>query len=68
MYGPRSRILDDTTTDSIFQVCPGAGVFEPHFSNFWLPPGSKESIDDPYGRDAHGVGHYTALDINLTHP
>lgn len=26
-------------------VCPGAGVFEEHWSNFWLPPGSSESRD-----------------------
>ena len=44
-------------------VCPGAGVFEPHWSNFWHPPGassaSKDSIDS---------GRYSGLDINITHP
>ncbi|KAJ8098062.1 hypothetical protein POJ06DRAFT_283333 [Lipomyces tetrasporus] len=43
-------------------VCPGAGVFEPNFSNFWKPPGSPESTDSPTD------GHYATLDINLIHP
>ena len=44
-------------------VCPGAGVYEPNWSNFWHPPGlSPESRDDPSG------GHYALLDINLSHP
>jgi len=43
-------------------VCPGAGVYEPHWSNFWCPPGSKLS------RDAVDANHYALLDINLTHP
>ncbi|KAF4120418.1 Short-chain dehydrogenase [Geosmithia morbida] len=43
-------------------VCPGAGVYEPHWSNFWLPPGSKQS------RDKVDAGHYALLDINLAHP
>ncbi|ROW16007.1 hypothetical protein VPNG_02603 [Cytospora leucostoma] len=45
-------------------VCPGAGVFEPPWSSFWLPPGSSEAKD---AIDAH-PGHYALLDINLTHP
>lgn len=43
-------------------LCPGAGVFEPPTSNFWHPPGSGPS------RDFVDANHYTALDINLTHP
>ncbi|ETI23405.1 hypothetical protein G647_05207 [Cladophialophora carrionii CBS 160.54] len=43
-------------------VCPGAGVFEPHWSNFWYPPGTAKSGDDP------ASGRYKLLDINLTHP
>lgn len=43
-------------------VCPGAGVYEPNWSNFWHPPGSPESKDDLES------GHYALLDINLTHP
>ncbi len=43
-------------------VCPGAGVYEPHWSNFWHPPGSPESKDDINGNS------YASLDINLTHP
>ncbi|CAM1508635.1 Fc.00g054830.m01.CDS01 [Cosmosporella sp. VM-42] len=43
-------------------VCPGAGVYEPPWTSFWLPPGSKESRDEP------DSGRYALLDINLTHP
>ncbi|PYH98654.1 hypothetical protein BO71DRAFT_416107 [Aspergillus ellipticus CBS 707.79] len=43
-------------------VCPGAGIFEPHWTNFWRPPGTPES------RDARHGGRYALLDINLTHP
>lgn len=43
-------------------VCPGAGVYEPYWSNFWCPPGSKLSRDSP------DAGTYALLDINLTHP
>ncbi|KAF5009049.1 hypothetical protein FDECE_4701 [Fusarium decemcellulare] len=43
-------------------VCPGAGVYEPNWSNFYHPPGSPES------KDAVDSGHYALLDINLTHP
>ncbi|CAM1510713.1 Fc.00g010480.m01.CDS01 [Cosmosporella sp. VM-42] len=43
-------------------ICPGAGVYEPNWSSFWRPPGSPESNDDIDG------GHYSLLDINLTHP
>jgi 3-hydroxybutyrate dehydrogenase len=48
--------------DGIDIVCPGAGVFEPHFSNFWRPPGQLPSRDDPLG------DRYACLDINITHP
>lgn len=50
------------TFGQIDVVCPGAGVFEPHWSNFWRPPGSPESKDSPDG------DHYKMLDINITHP
>jgi len=43
-------------------VGPGAGVFEPNWSNFWLPPGTKESQDDKHG------DRYKTMDINVTHP
>ncbi|KAF2104480.1 NAD(P)-binding protein [Rhizodiscina lignyota] len=43
-------------------VCPGAGVFEPHWSNFWHPPGSTESKDPIDGNT------YKLFDINVTHP
>ncbi|KAJ6439278.1 short chain dehydrogenase/reductase family oxidoreductase [Purpureocillium lavendulum] len=43
-------------------VCPGAGIYEPHFSNFWHPPGSPQSKDSMEGNS------YALLDINVTHP
>ncbi|KAJ7330369.1 NAD-dependent 15-hydroxyprostaglandin dehydrogenase [Mycena albidolilacea] len=43
-------------------VCPGAGIFEPGWSNFWHPPGSPES-GDPV--DGNG---YKLLDVNVVHP
>ncbi|PYH80182.1 hypothetical protein BO82DRAFT_375848 [Aspergillus uvarum CBS 121591] len=43
-------------------VCPGAGIYEPHWTNFWRPPGTPESRDPRHG------GRYALLDINLTHP
>ncbi|KAK2029761.1 short chain dehydrogenase [Colletotrichum zoysiae] len=43
-------------------LCPGAGIYEPHWSSFWHPPGSSESKDSVDG------GHYSLLDINITHP
>ncbi|OJJ57088.1 hypothetical protein ASPSYDRAFT_59491 [Aspergillus sydowii CBS 593.65] len=43
-------------------VCPGAGVYEPHWSNFWRPPGSEVS------RDARDSDRYSLIDINITHP
>ncbi|KAL9136798.1 MAG: hypothetical protein Q9175_002008, partial [Cornicularia normoerica] len=43
-------------------VCPGAGVYEPPFSNFWHPPGKTPSKDSP------ASNRYAILDINLTHP
>ena len=43
-------------------VCPGAGVYEPLFSNFWYPPGTSLSKDNLRG------DRYKLLDINITHP
>ncbi|KAK3937321.1 hypothetical protein QBC46DRAFT_416412 [Diplogelasinospora grovesii] len=44
-------------------LCPGAGVYEPHWSNFWHPPDSS-----PEARDTLSDSRYATLDINLTHP
>lgn len=41
-------------------------MFEPHWSNFFHPPGSSVSKDPLHGSE--GVGHYATLDINITHP
>ncbi|KAK2771200.1 nad-dependent 15-hydroxyprostaglandin dehydrogenase [Colletotrichum kahawae] len=59
-----SKIFDVTLAKfgSFDILCPGAGVYEPHWSNFWHPPGSSESKDSIDG------GHYKLLDINITHP
>lgn len=43
-------------------VCPGAGIYDPHWSNFWHPPGSGASKDSSDG------GRHASLDINITHP
>ena len=43
-------------------VCPGAGIYEPHWSNFWNPPGSPEA------KDAIDGDRYALVDINVTHP
>lgn len=43
-------------------VCPGAGIYDPPWSNFWHPPGSESS------RDAPDSDRYATLDINATHP
>lgn len=45
-------------------VCPGAGIYDPHWTNFWHPP------DTPGGpsRDKPDGGRYASLDINLVHP
>jgi NAD(P)-dependent dehydrogenase (short-subunit alcohol dehydrogenase family) len=43
-------------------VCPGAGIYDPHWTNFWHPPGS------PASRDSADGGRYATLDINVTHP
>ncbi|KAK1765288.1 hypothetical protein QBC33DRAFT_571838 [Phialemonium atrogriseum] len=47
---------------SVDIVCPGAGVYEPPFSNFWNPPGTPQS------RDALDGNRYALLDINVVHP
>ncbi|KAF2768299.1 NAD(P)-binding protein [Teratosphaeria nubilosa] len=49
-------------------VCPCAGVYEPHWSNFWIPPSTGVSKDKAEPTDTNGLGHYATLDINLTHP
>ncbi|KAL5386921.1 hypothetical protein DPSP01_003937 [Paraphaeosphaeria sporulosa] len=47
---------------SVDVVCPGAGIYDPHWTNFWHPPGSPKS------KDAPNANHYATLDINITHP
>jgi NAD(P)-dependent dehydrogenase (short-subunit alcohol dehydrogenase family) len=45
-------------------VCPGAGIYDPHWSNFWHPPG----VAGGKSRDKVDGGRYASLDINVTHP
>lgn len=52
----------EQTFGAVDIVCPGAGVYEPPFSNFWIPPGTGVTKDDPRG------SRYAAMDINVTHP
>ncbi|KAJ4356747.1 uncharacterized protein N0V89_004783 [Didymosphaeria variabile] len=47
---------------SVDVICPGAGIYDPHWTNFWHPPGSPKSKDSPTSN------RYTTLDINITHP
>ena len=50
-------------------VVPGAGIFEPAWSGFWNPPKTPTNPDSPSRDSANGdPGHYTVLDVNLTHP
>ncbi|KAH8726528.1 hypothetical protein GQ44DRAFT_771291 [Phaeosphaeriaceae sp. PMI808] len=49
---------------SIDIVCPGAGIYDPHWSNFWHPPG----VPGGASQDAIDGGRYASLDINITHP
>lgn len=49
---------------SVDIVCPGAGIFDPHWSNFWHPPG----VPGGKSKDAVDGGRYASLDINVTHP
>lgn len=66
-WGHLARTFDVANAEfgGIDLVCPGAGIFEPAFSNFWQPPGGKGS---PSKDPVTGHGHYASLDINLTHP
>lgn len=50
------------TFGAIDIVCPGAGIYDPHWSNFWHPPGT------PSSRDTQTSNTYATLAINLTHP
>lgn len=43
-------------------VCPGAGIYDPAWSNFWQPPGTALS------KDAIDGDRYATLDVNVTHP
>lgn len=43
-------------------VCPGAGIYEPRWGDFWNPPGAERSRDTVHG------DRFTTLDINIVHP
>lgn len=69
MWDQLSHMFDvaERQLNGVDIVCPGAGVFEPHWTNFWIPPGTGASKDSPTG-GPDGVGHYSVFDINLVHP
>ncbi|KAF1919459.1 hypothetical protein BDU57DRAFT_491836 [Ampelomyces quisqualis] len=46
-------------------LCPGAGIYDPHWSNFWHPPGPES---DSQSRDSPSSSRYASLDVNITHP
>ncbi|PMD62096.1 NAD(P)-binding protein [Hyaloscypha bicolor E] len=69
----KTDVMDWMQLDKMFEVaiahfggadivCPGAGVYEPPWSNFWHPPGAPPSKDDP------ADSRYALIDINITHP
>ncbi|ETS75289.1 hypothetical protein PFICI_12233 [Pestalotiopsis fici W106-1] len=46
-------------------VCPGAGIWEPPSSNFWIPPGTSDiAKDDPNA----AVGQWYTFAVNTTGP
>lgn len=65
---PSWKGLCYSQADDDRKVCPGAGIYEPTWSNFWNPPGSASSKDQIHGTASEGVGHYALIDINVTHP
>jgi NAD(P)-dependent dehydrogenase (short-subunit alcohol dehydrogenase family) len=64
---PQLSHMFDTAISSFGHIdilCPGAGIYDPHWSNFWHPPGASQSPS----RDLTDGGRYASLDINVTHP
>jgi NAD(P)-dependent dehydrogenase (short-subunit alcohol dehydrogenase family) len=43
-------------------VCPGAGIHEPRWGDFWNPPGAERSRDEVHG------DRFAMVDINIVHP
>jgi NAD(P)-dependent dehydrogenase (short-subunit alcohol dehydrogenase family) len=43
-------------------VCPGAGIFEPRWGDFWNPPGAEGTRDSIHG------DRFMTVDINIVHP
>ncbi|KAI0476557.1 short chain dehydrogenase [Xylariaceae sp. FL0804] len=50
-------------------VCPGAGLFEPAFSTFWLPPKTATN-QKTFSRDIADAepGTFQTIEVNLSHP
>lgn len=63
-WGALSRMFSAALTrfGGVDIVCPGAGIYDPAWSNFWHPPGSALS------RDSEEGGRYASLDVNVVHP
>ncbi|KAJ9148201.1 Short chain dehydrogenase [Coniochaeta hoffmannii] len=60
-----------STFPSVDIVVPGAGIFEPRWSDFWKPPRSATNPDTPSTdgpADVDPVGTYATIEVNLTHP
>ncbi|KAL6711585.1 hypothetical protein ACN47E_004519 [Coniothyrium glycines] len=55
-----------STFHTIDLFVPGAGIYDPPASNFWLPPTS--SSPPLSSRDAAHADRYASIDVNLTHP
>lgn len=50
-------------------VVPGAGIFEPMWSNFWKAPKTETNPDTPSQDSADAeLGHYAMIDVNLVAP
>lgn len=69
---PQLTSLWDTAVkefSTIDIVVPGAGVYDPPWSNFWQPPNTQTNPNSK-SRDAADAdpGHYGILDVNLVSP
>ncbi|OIW31252.1 short chain dehydrogenase [Coniochaeta ligniaria NRRL 30616] len=54
---------------SVDIVVPGAGIFEPRWSDFWKPPKTATNPDSPSTDPADAEpGTYATIEVNLTHP
>jgi NAD(P)-dependent dehydrogenase (short-subunit alcohol dehydrogenase family) len=59
-----------STFPTVDIVVPGAGIFEPRWSDFWKPPKSAGNPDTPSTDGPADAEHgtYATIEVNLTHP